>query len=287
MIVVTGATGHLGPIVIEELLARGVPAEEIVAAVRTPEKAAGLAERGVRVRRADYDDPESLASAFAGADRVLLVSGTDVGQRVPQHRNAVEAARAAGVKLLAYTSILNADTTKLVLAADHQATEAIIRESGVPFVLLRNGFYLDLYTEGFAQNLEHGAIVDASGDGKMSVATRADFAAAAAAVLTTEGHENKAYELGSDWAFTVPALAAELSRQTGRTVVYNDLTPAEYTEFLAGVGVPRPMAEVLADTRVGVLRGELFTDSGDLSRLLGRPTTSLADAVAAALKELG
>ncbi|MEV4625801.1 SDR family oxidoreductase [Micromonospora sp. NPDC049523] len=287
MIVVTGATGQLGSIVIEDLLARGVPAAEIVAAVRTPEKAAGFAERGVQVRHADYNDPASLASAFEGADKILFISGTDVGQREPQHRNVVDAARAAGVGLLAYTSILNADTAKLVLAGEHQATEAFIRESGVPFVFLRNGFYVDLYTSTFAQNLEHGAIVDASGDARLSLATRADFAGAAAAVLTGEGHENKAYELGGDLAVTMTELAAELSRQSGRTVEYRNITPAEYAAFLVSVGLPQVAADVYADSRVGMLRGELYTDSKDLSRLLGRPTTSLADAVAAGLKQLG
>jgi NAD(P)H dehydrogenase (quinone) len=287
MIVVTGATGHLGPIVIEELLARGVPAAEIVAAVRTPEKAAGLAERGVQVRRADYDEPDSLVAAFAGADKLLFISGSEVGQRVRQHGNVVEAAKAAGVGLLVYTSILNADNTEMLLAEEHKATEAIIRESGLPYVLLRNAFYFEVYSANFPAALEHGALVNATGDNRLSVASRADFAGAAAAVLTTEGHENKVYELGGEPGFTLTELAAELTRQSGRTVVYNDLPGAEYTAFLTSVGLPQQAAEVFADASVGATRGEAFTDSGDLPRLLGRPTTSLTDAVAAALKELG
>lgn len=287
MIVVTGATGQLGSIVIEDLLARGVPAGEIVAAVRSPEKAAGLAERGVQVRRAEYNEPESLVAAFAGADKLLFVSGSEPGPRVAQHRNVVEAARTAGVGQIAYTSILNIETAQLTLADDHKATEALIRESGLPFVFLRNGFYLELYTDGLAQGLEHGALVDASGDGRLSGATRSDLAAAAAAVLATDGHDNQAYELGGDSSFSMPELAAELGRQSGRTVAYRNITPAEYADMLTGFGLPRPLAEIFADTRVAIERGDLLTTSDDLSRLIGRPTVSLADAIATKLKELG
>ncbi|MFI6758965.1 SDR family oxidoreductase [Micromonospora sp. NPDC050417] len=287
MIAVTGATGHLGQLVIDELITRGVPAGEIVAAVRSPEKAAGLAERGVQVRRADYNEPESLAAALAGAEKVLLISGSEVGQRVPQHRNVIEAAKAAGVRLLAYTGILNADVTETRLADEHKATEAIIRESGVPFAFLRNAFYFEVYSANFPAALEHGALVDAVGDAQLSVATRSDFAAAAAVVLTTEGHENKVYELGGEPAFTMAELAAELTRQSGRTVVYNNLTVPEYAGFLASVGLPQVIADIFADASGGASRGDGFTNSGDLSRLLGRPTTPLADAVAAALKDLG
>ncbi|MEO3745846.1 SDR family oxidoreductase [Plantactinospora sp. B5E13] len=284
MIVVTGATGHYGPLAIEELLARGVPAGQIVAIARDPGKAAGLAERGVQVRQADYTDPESLAAAFAGAEKLLFVSGSEAGQRIPQHRNVVDAARAAGVRLIAYTGILNADTTTMVLAGEHKATEAMIRESGLPYVFLRNTFYLEVYTANLGQAVEHGAIVDAVGDGRISGATRADLAAAGAVVLTTEGHENQAYELGGEPAFTLTELAEEVSRQSGRTVAYRNLSQPEYTDFLTSVGLPRPVAEIFADASVGASRDELFTDSGDLPRLLGRPTTPLADAVAAALK---
>ncbi|MEE6261847.1 SDR family oxidoreductase [Plantactinospora sonchi] len=284
MIVVTGATGHYGPLAIEELLARGVPAGQIVAIARDRGKAAGLAARGVQVRQADYTDPESLATAFAGAEKLLFVSSSAAGERLPQHRNVVDAARAAGIRLIAYTSILNADTTTMILAGEHKATEALIRESGLPYVFLRNTFYLEVYTAGLGQAVEHGAIVDAVGDGRISGATRADLAAAGAVVLTTEGHENQAYELGGEPAFTLAELADEVSRQSGRTVAYRNLSQPEYTDFLTSVGLPRPAAELYADASVGASRGELFTDSGDLPRLLGRPTTSLADAVAAALK---
>jgi NAD(P)H dehydrogenase (quinone) len=284
MIVVTGATGHYGPLAIEELLARGVPAGQIVAVARDPRKADALAARGVQVRRADYTDPESLAGALSGAEKLLFVSGSEVGQRVAQHRNVVDAAKAAGIRLIAYTSILNADTTGIRLADEHRATEAMIRESGVPFVLLRNTFYMEVYTATLRQAVEHGAIVDATGDGRISGATRADLAAAAAVVLTTEGHENRTYELGGEPAFTMADLAAEASRQSNRPVAFRNLSQSEYVDFLTKVGLPREAAEVYADASVGASRGELFTDSGDLPRLLGRATTPLAEAVAVALK---
>ena len=283
-IVVTGATGHLGRLVVEALLDRGVPAGEIVAAGRSTEKLADLADRGVQVRRIDFADPATLAEAFAGADRVLLVSSSEVGQRAAQHRNAIDAAREAGVTLLAYTSIARADTTTMLLAAEHKATEEYLRESGVPFTLLRNGWYLENYTAQLPVTLEHGAILGSAGDGKVSAATRADYAAAAAAVLTGEGHAGQVYELGADQPFTLPELAAEITRQTGTEVVYRDLPVEEYTEVLVGAGLPDQAAAVFADSDLGIARGELLVESGDLSRLAGRPTTSLTDGLAAALR---
>ncbi|WP_239333750.1 SDR family oxidoreductase [Frankia sp. CiP3] len=284
MITVTGATGHLGRLVIEELLERGVPADDVVAAVRGPEKAADLAARGVQVREADYTRPETLATALAGTDRLLLISSNEVGQRAAQHRNIVDAAVAAGVGRIAYTSILNADTTGLALATEHKATESIIRGSGLPFVFLRNGWYIENYTDNLAPALEHGVLLGAAGDGRIAGATRADFAAAAAAVLLGAGQAGAVYELGGDEPFTMTELAAEVSRQSGRTVVYQNLPAQEYTKALVDVGVPEAFASLLADSDLGIGRGELTTDSGDLRRLLGRPTTSLADAVAVAAK---
>jgi NAD(P)H dehydrogenase (quinone) len=283
-IVVTGATGQLGRLVVESLLDRGVPAAEIVAAGRSTDKIADLADRGVRVRRIDFTDPATLAEAFAGADRVLLVSSSEVGRRAEQHRNAIDAAREAGVTLLAYTSIAQAETTTMLLAAEHQATEAYLRESGVPFTLLRNGWYLENYTAQLPVALEHGAILGSAGEGRVSAATRADYAAAAAAVLTGEGHEGKAYELGGDHSFTLPELAAEITRQTGTEVAYRDLPVEEYTQVLVGAGLPEQAAAVFADSDRGIARGELLVESGDLSRLAGRPTTSLTDGLAAALR---
>jgi NAD(P)H dehydrogenase (quinone) len=283
-IVVTGATGHLGRLVVEALLERGVPAGEIVAAGRSTDKIADLAGGGVQVRRIDFADPATLTEAFAGAERVLLVSSSEVGQRAAQHRNAIDAAREAGVTLLAYTSIARADTTTMLLAAEHKATEEYLRESGVPFTLLRNGWYLENYTAQLPVTLEHGAILGSAGDGKVSAATRADYAAAAAAVLAGEGHAGQVYELGADQPFTLPELAAEITRQTGTEVVYRDLPVEEYTEVLVGAGLPDQAAAVFADSDLGIARGELLVESGDLSRLADRPTTSLTDGLAAALR---
>lgn len=283
MIAVTGATGHLGRLVAEGLLDRGVSADEIVAVARTPEKASDLAARGVQVRQADYRDPDALTAAFEGVDRLLLVSSSEVGQRVAHHRNVVNAAREAGVRLLAYTSILKADSSGMQLAAEHRATEEMVRDSDLPFVFLRNGWYMENYTGQLAQYLEHGAVLGSAGEGRVSAATRADFATAAVAVLAGSGHENRIYELGGDEAFTLAELAEEVSRQSGRRVEYRDLPPDAYAEALVGAGVPEPFARVLADSDQGIARRELFTDSGDLRRLIGRPTTTLHDAVAAAL----
>lgn len=283
-ITVTGATGKLGRLAIQELLDRGVPAGEIVAAVRSPEKAADLAARGVQVREADYTRPETLATAFAGTDKLLLISGSEVGQRVPQHQNAVDAAVAAGVSLIAYTGVLNADTTGIALAAEHKATEEIIRGSGLPYVFLRHGWYVENYTENLAPALQHGAILGAAGEGRVAAATRADFAAAAAAVLTGEGPTNIAYELGGDEPFTLAELAAEVSRQSGTEVVYRDLPADEYAKALVAVGLPEGYAGILADSDLGIARGELTTGSGHLRSLIGRPSTGLADAVAVALE---
>ncbi|MEV0734260.1 SDR family oxidoreductase [Polymorphospora sp. NPDC050346] len=282
MITVTGATGHLGRLVVEQLLDRGVPAAGIVAAVRAPEKAADLAARGVQVREADYDRPETLAAALAGTDRLLLVSGNELGQRLRQHGNVVEAARSAGVSLLAYTSILAADTTSVPLGPEHKATEDLVRASGLPYVLLRNGWYLENYD--LAGAVAQGVILGAAGEGRVSAATRADFAAAAVAVLTGDGHAGKVYELGGDEAFTLAELAAEVTRQSGTEVAYRDLPVDEYARTLAGFGLPEPVARMLADSDAGLARGDLHTDSGDLSRLVGRPTTPLPDAVAQHLK---
>lgn len=284
MIVVTGATGHLGRLVIDELLSRGVPAEGIVAAVRSPEKAADLAAKGVQVREADYAKPETLTAALAGAEKVLLISGTEFGQRAAQHKNVVDAAVAAGVQLIAYTSILKADTSGVGLAVEHKATEAVIRESGLPYVFLRNSWYTENYTANVAPALENGVILGAAGEGRVGAVPRADYAAAAAAVLTSEGHQNQAYELAADEPFTMAEYAAEVARQSGKPVAYQDLPADEYTKALVGFGLPEVYAGALTSADLGIARGELATSSGDLSRLIQRPTTPLADAVALGLK---
>ncbi|WP_055696006.1 SDR family oxidoreductase [Streptomyces prasinopilosus] len=281
-IVVTGATGNLGRHVVEQLLEK-VPAEQVTAVVRSPEKAADLAERGVRLAVADYNAPETFDGLFAAGDKVLLISGNEFDKgRVRQHRVVIEAAKAAGVALLAYTSALG--TLTAALADDHRGTEKALLASGVPYVLLRNGWYHEVYTENLAPVLEHGAVVAAAGEGRVSSAARADYAAAAVAVLTGEGHENKTYELGGDEAWSLSEYAAELSRQTGREIAYKPVTVEELTGVLTGAGLPGPMAAVFAGVDLSIEKGELVVTSGDLARLTGRPTTPLADAVAAALK---
>jgi len=282
-IVVTGATGHLGRHVVEQLLEK-VPAEQVTAVARSAEKAADLAERGVRVAVADYNAPETFDGLFAAGDKVLLISGSEVGSdRVRQHRTVIEAAMAAGVALLAYTSAPG--TLTAALADDHRATEELLLASGLPYVLLRNSWYHENYTENLAPVLAHAAVTHAAGDGRISSAARADYAAAAVAVLTGEGHENKTYELGGDVAWSMGEYAAELSRQTGREIAENAVSEEALTGILAGAGVPAPFAAVLAGVDTSIAKGELVVDSGDLSRLAGRPTTPLADAIAAALKD--
>jgi len=281
-IVVTGATGQLGRHVLEALLERGVPAEEIVAAGRSVGKLSDFAERGVQVKPMDYADAGSVAATLNGARRVLLISGSEVGQRVQQHRTVIEAAKAEGVELLAYTSIANADTTAMLLAEEHKATEALLRESGVPFVLLRNGWYLENYTEQLPGTLAQGALAGSAGEGKVSGAARADYAHAAAAVLVADGQAGKVYELGGDDAFSMADLAAEISAATGKAVTYKDLPAEEYVGVLTGVGVPEAFAEILADSDLGIARGDLLVSTGDLRRLIGRPTTSLGQAVRSA-----
>lgn len=282
MIVVTGATGQLGRLVIQNLL-KTVPAAQIVAAVRSPQKAADLAALGVQVREADYTKPATLAAAFAGADKLLLVSSSEIGQRAAQHRAAIDAARAAGVKLVAYTSILRAPTSTLALAAEHVETEAMLRASGLPHVLLRNGWYTENYTGSVPAALAHGAVIGSAGAGRIAAAARADYAAAAAAVLLKDGQAGKVYELAGDSAFTLAALAAEIARQSGKPVAYQDLPEAAYKAALVGFGLPEGFAALLAQSDVAASQGALFDDGHQLGALIGRPTTPLADSVAAAL----
>ncbi len=281
MIVVTGASGALGQLVVEGLLHK-VPAGQIVAAVRDPAKVAHLAVRGVQVRRADYDDAASLDAALAGAERVLLVSSNVIGQRLPQHRNVIDAARRAGVKLLAYTSIVRADSSPLSLAGEHAATEAAIRDSGLPYTFLRNGWYQENYQNAVAGGAQRGEMIGSAGEGRIAAAARADYAAAAVAVLTTAAPQ-RVYELAGSSAFTMAQLAAEVARQSGRPVAYHNLPQAEYAGALASVGVPAPWPELLADSDAGAALGGLFDDGKVLEKLIGRPTRSLEEAVRAML----
>jgi NAD(P)H dehydrogenase (quinone) len=282
MYAVTAATGQLGRLVVDELL-KTVPANRIVAAARDPAKAADIAAKGVAVREADYDRPDTLRAAFEGVRRVLLISSSAVGVRARQHGAAIDAAKAAGVELLAYTSMLHADATPARLALEHKATEDAIRAAGLPAAILRNGWYTENHLMGLQAALEHGAMVGAAGDGRFSSAARADYAAAAAAVLTAEGQAGRVYELAGDESYTLAEFAAELSRRAGREVAYRDLSEADYKGVLLGIGLPEALADVIANEDE-VARGDtLRDDARALSRLIGRPTTPMADTVAAAV----
>ncbi len=278
-LVITGATGGLGRLVVESLLAAGVPASEIVAGGRNLDAIADLAERGVDVRRIDFDDAGSLASGLAGATKVLIVSGSDVGRRAPQHLAAARAALDAGATHLVYTSAPKATTTSMLLAADHAATEQALVELGAPLTVLRNGWYFENYTAQLPTYLAVGAVVGAAGEGRISGADRADYAAAAAAVLTGAGHEGKVYELGGDTSFSLAELAAVVSAVTGRQIGYQAVSQAELEAILVGVGLPAPFAAVLADVDRAIAASELVVSTGDLARLIGRPTGTLTAAV--------
>jgi len=274
MIAVTGASGKLGRLIVQGLLER-VPAERVILVVRDPEKVADFAARGVSVRRADYSEPGSLGPALAGASKVLLVSASELGRRVPQHQAVIDAAKAEGVRLLGYTSILNADTTGIGLAGEHKATEAMILASGLPYVFLRNSWYMENYTGTLAPVLAHGVVLGAAGDGRVAPATRADFALAAVTVLTNEGHAGKAYELAGDQAFTLAEFAAAVAKWSGKPIAYKNMSEQDFAAALVSVGLPAPFAAALADGDVGIARGDLFSASGDLHRLIGRPTQTL------------
>ncbi len=286
MLTITGATGKLGRLVIDDLLARGVPADQIAAAVRSPASAADLADRGVVVREADYERPDTLPGALAGTERLLLISSSEVGRRIRQHRNVIDAAAASGVRHVAYTSVLNADVSQIQLASEHLATEQALAQAGIPFTLLRHGWYLENYTDSLAATLQHGAVLGGAGEGRVAAATRADFAQAAAAVLTTGGHEGAVYELGNDTPFTLAELAQAITDASDVPVTYQDLPPSDYAKALITAGIPQPVAETLADSDLGIGRGDLTTDRHDLSTLLGAPTAAMPAAVSTALAAL-
>lgn len=282
MIAITGATGQLGQLVIEDLL-RTVPASQIVAIVRNPAKAAALSQQGVIVRQGDYSDEAALTTALQGVDKLLLISSSEVGQRAAQHRNVINAAKAAGVAFIAYTSLLHADTSPLGLHVEHVETEKLLAASGIPFALLRNGWYSENYLASAPPALEHGVFIGAAGDGKIAAAARADYAAAAARVISEGSHAGQVYELAGDHAWTLSELAAELSKQSGKPVAYQNLSEADFAAALKGVGLPDGLADMLADSDTGAAKGGLFDDSHTLSRLIGRPTTPLAESVKSVL----
>lgn len=284
MIVVTGATGQLGRLVIQSLLKK-VPAAEIVAAVRSPEKATDLTALGVQVREADYSKPETLVKAFSGADKVLLISSSEVGAREAQHKAVIDAAKTAGVNLLAYTSLLHADTTPMGLGTEHRATEQALIASGVPYAILRNGWYTENYAASIAPAMAHNAFIGAAGEGKIASASRQDYADAAAAVLTQENVAGKIFELAGDNAYTLAEFSAEIARQSGKDVAYINMTPDEFAAALKGAGLPDWLADMLADSDANAAKNALFDESHTLSALIGRPTTPWQEVVKAVVAQ--
>lgn len=274
-IAITGATGQLGRLAVAKLKEK-TATENLVALVRNPSKAEDL---GIEARVFDYSKPETLVDSLQGIDTLFLISGSEIGQREIQHKNVINAAKQAGVKRIVYTSILNASTSEMALAPEHVATEKALAESGLTYTILRNGWYTENYAGSIPGSIQAGGFIGSAGEGKISSATREDYAEAAAVVLTTEGHENKIYELAGDDAYTLSDLAAEISKQTGKDIPYNNLSEADFTAALVGIGLPEPFAQVLADSDAKAAKGALYSDDKTLSKLIGRPTTPLADVV--------
>lgn len=285
-ILVTGASGKLGSLIAAGLRKK-LPDATIVATARNidGDVPKGLAAQGIALRTADYEKLATLDAAFAGADRLLLVSSSEVGKRVFQHCNAIAAAKRAGVKLIAYTSVLHADHSPLGLAEEHRQTEAALAASGLPFVVLRNGWYTENYTGSIPVALAHGTVLGSAGQGRISSAARADYAEAAVAVLASEdGYAGRVLELAGDTSYTLADYAAEISRQSGKSISYTNLPEADYKAVLLKAGLPEPIANLIADSDACAAKGALFDDSGVLSRLIGHPTVPLAQSIAAALK---
>lgn len=274
-IAITGATGQLGKVVVEKLKEK-TATENLAALVRNPEKATEL---GVETRVFDYSKPETLVASLKGIDTLLLISGNEIGQRETQHKNVIDAAKEVGVRHIVYTSLLHASTSEMALAPEHLATENALISSGITYTILRNGWYTENYAGSIPGAIQAGAFIGSAGDGKISSATREDFAEAVAVVLATEGHDNKIYELAGDDAYTLSDLAAEISKQTGKDIPYNNLPEADYTAILVSFGLPEGFAKVLADSDAKAAKGALYTEDKTLSNLIGRPTTPLATVV--------
>lgn len=281
--VVTGASGQLGRLVVAAL-ARRVGAGSVAAIVRDPARAAGLFPEGVAVRQGDYEKPQTLATAFEGAERVLLISSNAIGARVAQHRNVIEAAKAAGVARIAYTSLLHADVSTLGLGDEHRQTEALLEASGLPYSLLRNGWYTENYAASIPPALQHGAFIGSAAQGRISSATRADYAEAAAVALIDDTAARAVHELAGDGSYSLAEFAAELSRLSGKTIPYVDMPEADFRGALLGAGLPEGLAALLADSDAGAAKGALFDDSRALSKLIGRPTTPFATTIEETLK---
>lgn len=287
MIAVTGASGKLGQLVVQELVNKGVSAKDIVVGVRTPEKARSLSALGVQVRELDYNKPETVKKALHGVESLLLISSNEIGKRETQHRSVISEAKSVGVKRIAYTSLLKADRSRLALAGEHLATERFLRDSGLKFTILRNGWYLENHTENLGPALQHGVILGAAGEGKFSSASRADFAAAAATVLAAPlasgTHDGKIYELAGERSYTLGELAAVVSNTIGKPVVYKNLSGEDFEKTLVSFGLPSGFAHILADSDLFAEKGDLESSSSDLAALIGRAPQNLEVAVKSAV----
>lgn len=278
---ITGATGHLGRLVVEKLKEK-TASDNLIALVRDTHKAADL---GVETRLFDYNKPETLLASLKGVNHLLLISGNEIGQRQVQHENVIKAAKAAGVEWIVYTSLLHADTSTLLLAEEHLLTEEALKSSGIPYTILRNGWYTENYTASVPAAIQHGALIGSAGDGRIASAGRIDYAEAAAVVLTRSDQQDKIYELAGDDAYTLADLAAELSRQTGKVIPFKNLSESDYAAALIAAGLPEELAGAYASFDTGASKGDLYDNEKQLSTLLGRPTTPLAAVVKAALME--
>ncbi|TAN11626.1 MAG: SDR family oxidoreductase [Chitinophagaceae bacterium] len=277
---ITGATGQLGNLVVHKLKEK-VPAGNIIALVRSVEK---VTEPGVAARGFDYEKPDILKTALKDVDTLLLISASGLEGRFPKHKNVIEAAKQSGVRWIVYTSLLHTDSSSIDLAKEHKVTEKILIDSGISFTILRNGWYTENYTSSVPGAIRGGAFMGCAGNGKISLAARADYADAAVAVLTGRGHPGKTYELAGDNAYTLSDLAAEISRQTGKNIPYKNLSEKEYTEALTGFGIPEMFAKAIAGWDTGASKNDLFDDSRQLSQLTGKPTTPLSLSITEAIQ---
>ena len=281
-IAITGATGQLGNLVIEQLL-QLTAAQNIVALVRKIDKAEHFKVQGIEPREFDYDHPETLVPALSGIDKLLLISANEIGRRTPQHQAVIDAAKVAGVPYLAYTSLLRADTSPLGLAQEHRETEKLIQDSGITYTFLRNNWYSENYLAGVAHTIEIGTLFGAAKDGRISSASRIDYAEAAAKVLTSTGHENKTYELAGSESFSLSDLATFIGQAVNKDIIYQNLSAEEYTQGLTQAGLPAGLVDVIVDADIQTIQGAMYSDSKDLEQLIGHKTTSIQDAIKAAL----
>ena len=281
-IAITGATGQLGNLIIEQLL-QLTAAQNIVALVRNVDKAEHFKTQGIELREFDYDRPETLVPALLGIDKLLLISANEIGRRTPQHQAVINAAKVAGVPYLAYTSLLRADTSPLGLAQEHRETEKLIQDSGITYTFLRNNWYSENYLAGVAHTIEIGTLFGAAQDGRISSASRIDYAEAAAKVLTSTGHENKTYELAGSESFSLSDLATFIGQAVNKDIIYQNLSAEEYTQGLTQAGLPAGLVDVIVDADIQTIQGAMYSDSKDLEQLIGHKTTSIQDAIKAAL----